>query len=48
MLPDAEVLSVVCEILNSIDIGKFVLKLNNRKFLDAMIELAGCDKRKFK
>ena len=48
MLPDAEVLSVVCEILTSLDIGKFVLKLIHRKFLDAMIELAGCDKRKFK
>jgi histidyl-tRNA synthetase len=48
MLPDAEVLSVVCEILTSLDIGGFVLKLNHRKFLDAMIELAGCEKRKFK
>ncbi len=48
MLPDAEVLSVVCEILTSLEIGGFVLKLNHRKFLDAMIELAGCEKRKFK
>lgn len=48
MLPDAEVLSVVCEILTKLDIGKFILKLNHRKFLDAMIELAGCEKRKFK
>ena len=48
MLPDAEVLAVVCEILTKLDIGSFVLKLNHRKFLDAMIELAGCEKRKFK
>jgi histidyl-tRNA synthetase len=48
MLPDAEVLSVVCEILTSLEIGNFVLKLNHRKFLDAMIELSGCEKRKFK
>lgn len=48
MLPDAEVLAVVCEILTSLEIGKFQLKLNHRKFLDAMIELAGCEKRKFK
>lgn len=48
MLPDAEVLSVVCEILTGLDIGAFVLKLNHRKFLDAMIELSGCEKRKFK
>lgn len=48
MIPDAEVLSVVSEILTSLDIGKFVVKVNHRKFLDAMIELAGCEKRKFK
>lgn len=48
MLPDAEVLAVVCEILTSLEIGNFKLKLNHRKFLDAMIELAGCEKRKFK
>ena len=48
MLPDAEVLSVVVDILTSLDIGDFVVKVNHRKFLDAMIELAGCEKRKFK
>jgi histidyl-tRNA synthetase len=48
MIPDAEVLSVVSEILTSLDIGKFIVKVNHRKFLDAMIELAGCEKRKFK
>jgi histidyl-tRNA synthetase len=48
MLPDAEVLSVVVDILTSLGIGGFVLKLNHRKFLDAMVELAGCEKRKFK
>ncbi len=25
-----------------------MVKVNNRKFLDAMIELSGCEKRKFK
>lgn len=48
MLPDAEVLSVVVDILTSLGIGGFVLKVNHRKFLDAMVELAGCEKRKFK
>jgi histidyl-tRNA synthetase len=48
MLPDAEVLSVVCEILTSLKIGNYLVKVNHRKFLDAMIELAGCEKRKFK
>ena len=48
MLPDADLLSVVIDILDSIDVGEFVVKLNHRKFLDAMINLAGCEKRKFK
>mmetsp|Transcript_24477 Transcript_24477/g.30498 ORF Transcript_24477/g.30498 Transcript_24477/m.30498 type:complete len:389 (+) Transcript_24477:565-1731(+) len=48
MIPDSEVLSVVCEILSALDIGQFTVKVNHRKFLDAMVELAGCEKRKFK
>lgn len=48
MIPDADLLSVVIDILKSLDIGGFVIKLNHRKFLDAMIQLAGCEKRKFK
>lgn len=48
MIPDAEVLAVVCEILRDLDIGAFIVKVNHRKFLDAMVELAGCEKRKFK
>ena len=37
MLPDADLLSVIIDILSSLDIGGFIIKLNNRKFLDAMI-----------
>jgi len=48
MLPDAEVLKVLVEILTQLDIGNFVVKINHRKFLDAMVELCGCEKRKFK
>jgi histidyl-tRNA synthetase len=48
MIPDAEVLKVVCEILEQLEIGDFVIKINHRKFLDAMVELSGCEKRKFK
>ena len=48
MMPDAEVLSVVAQILSGLGIGGFQIKVNHRKFLDAMIELAGCEKRKFK
>jgi histidyl-tRNA synthetase len=48
MIPDADLLSVVVDILKSLEIGSFVIKLNHRKFLDAMIQLAGCEQRKFK
>lgn len=31
MVPDAEVLSVACEILSALPIGNFVIKLNHRR-----------------
>lgn len=37
MIPDADLLSVVIDILESIEVGGFLIKVNNRKFLDAMI-----------
>ena len=48
MIPDAELISVISEILTSLDIGNFIIKVNNRKFLDSIIQLAGCDQNKFK
>lgn len=48
MIADSEVLKVLSEILTQLNIGGFVIKINHRKFLDAMVELSGCEKRKFK
>jgi histidyl-tRNA synthetase len=48
MIPDADLLSVIADILTSLKVGNFLIKLNNRKFLDAMIALSGCESRKFK
>jgi len=48
MLPDAEILKVIHEILTECDIGKFNIKVNSRKLLDAMVELAGAPHQKFK
>lgn len=48
MIPDSEVIKVVVEILTNLNIGGFVIKINHRKFLDAMVDLSGCEKRKFK
>jgi histidyl-tRNA synthetase len=41
MVPDAECIKVVQEILSSIDVGKFVIKLNHRKILDGIFEVCG-------
>lgn len=48
MIPDAEVIASFNEILNKLNIGNFVIKVNHRKLLDAMVDMAGCEKRKFK
>lgn len=44
MVPDAEVLSVACEILSSLPIGNFQIKLNHRRYgiiLDGMAGMYG-------
>jgi len=48
MMPDAEVLKVMTELLSSVDIGAFAIKLNHRKLLDAALECAGVPASKFR
>jgi histidyl-tRNA synthetase len=48
MIPDAEVLVVMQEILEAVGITDFKVKVNHRKILEAMIEVSGADKSKFK
>ncbi|XP_058827792.1 histidine--tRNA ligase isoform X2 [Topomyia yanbarensis] len=48
MLPDAECVKVVVEILSDLDIGEFVVKLNHRKLLDGMFEACGVPADKFR
>ncbi|KAJ0179430.1 hypothetical protein K1T71_005142 [Dendrolimus kikuchii] len=48
MVPDAECLKVVTEILNSLDIGQYVLKINHRRLLDGMFEACGVPADKFR
>jgi histidyl-tRNA synthetase len=48
MVPDAEVITVAVEILNSLPIGSFVVKLNHRRLLDAVFELCGVPAEKFR
>lgn len=49
MLPDAEIIKVVNDILTALKLGsEFTIKVNSRKILDAMIEIAGAPHSKFK
>lgn len=48
MLPDAECVKVVSEILDSLEIGEYVIKLNHRQLLDGMFEACGVPADKFR
>ncbi|KAI9029641.1 histidyl-tRNA synthetase [Phycomyces nitens] len=41
MIPDAEILRILCEALTNLDIGKFTVKLNHRKILDGIFQVCG-------
>ncbi|KDQ18236.1 hypothetical protein BOTBODRAFT_53021 [Botryobasidium botryosum FD-172 SS1] len=41
MVPDAEVLCILCEALTALEIGEFTVKINHRKILDGIFELCG-------
>ncbi len=48
MVPDSECLVVACEILDSLPIGDFGIKLNHRRLLDAILDLCGVPSDKFR
>ncbi|BFZ15092.1 hypothetical protein BsWGS_18131 [Bradybaena similaris] len=48
MLPDAECIKIVVEILSSLEIGDFVIKVNHRKLLDGMFAVCGVPDDKFR
>ncbi|KIY66211.1 histidyl-tRNA synthetase [Cylindrobasidium torrendii FP15055 ss-10] len=41
MIPDAEIVSLVCTILTNLDIGEFTIKMNHRKILDGIFAVCG-------
>ncbi|KAJ3901374.1 histidine-tRNA ligase [Lentinula edodes] len=41
MIPDAEIISLICTILSKIDVGEFTIKINHRKILDGIFEVCG-------
>ncbi len=48
MVPDAEVITVATEILSDLPVGKFLVKLNHRRLLDAIFEISGVPASKFR
>ncbi len=48
MLPDAECIKIACEILGELELGDFLIKVNNRKVLDGMFEVCGVPADKFR
>jgi histidyl-tRNA synthetase len=48
MVPDAEVLRVMKEVLGSLDIGNFTIKVNHRAILDGIFEFVGVSEDKFR
>ena len=41
MIPDAECVKIVQEILSAVDVGPFVIKVNHRMILDGILEVCG-------
>ncbi|XP_030378983.1 histidine--tRNA ligase, cytoplasmic [Scaptodrosophila lebanonensis] len=48
MLADAECVKIVSEVLDTLDIGDYVIKLNHRQLLDGMFEACGVPVDKFR
>ncbi|XP_055980264.1 histidine--tRNA ligase, cytoplasmic [Sorex fumeus] len=48
MIPDAECLKIMCEILSSLQIGDFLIKVNDRRILDGMFAICGVPDSKFR
>lgn len=48
MVADAEAITVGTEILSELPVGSFLIKLNHRKLLDAVFEIAGVPTDKFR
>ncbi|XP_055034639.2 histidine--tRNA ligase isoform X2 [Misgurnus anguillicaudatus] len=48
MIPDAECLKIVYEILSELDLGDFRIKVNDRRILDGMFAVCGVPDEKFR
>ncbi|KAJ7292628.1 hypothetical protein C8J57DRAFT_1041644 [Mycena rebaudengoi] len=41
MIPDGEILSLMCTIFSKLDVGEYTIKINHRKILDGIFEVCG-------
>lgn len=48
MIPDAECLKIIHEILSELQLGEFLIKVNDRRILDGMFEVCGVPADKFR
>lgn len=48
MIPDAEILCILSQILDTLDIGEYKIKINHRKLLDGLLEVCGVPADKFR
>ncbi|KAI0937477.1 hypothetical protein AcV5_005379 [Taiwanofungus camphoratus] len=48
MIPDAELISMLCTILTRLDVGEFAVKINHRKILDGIFEVCGVPPEKIR
>lgn len=48
MVPDAECLELMCEILDDSKVGDYVIKLNHRRLLDGIFAISGVPPEKFR
>lgn len=48
MFPDAECLKICHEVLSSLNVGNFQIKINDRRILDGIFEACGCPADKFR
>lgn len=48
MIPDVECIKIVCEIMDTLDLTRFVIKVNHRLLLDGMFESCGVPEDKFR
>ncbi|XP_075397795.1 histidine--tRNA ligase, mitochondrial isoform X2 [Tenrec ecaudatus] len=48
MIPDAECLKIICEILSGLQLGGFLIKVNDRRIIDGVFAACGVPENKFR